>query len=223
MYRKSRVFAGAALTVLLTALAASPPALAQGLPGQEDSLVLVSVIAERGEDCGLLHGWEAAGLQAQVIEGVRQRDDESRVRMLENRRTRLAEMACDNELLNAWIEGAKPNFGHEVLPPYLIVYRTMARMEAPPTVFTATALRLDFAPAIAAIDEQLEMLDASGRPAEGGADWPAYIRGIETHAAEFAALAAGEGEEGRTSRDQAAGWIAQSAMITEMWLQQTTE
>lgn len=208
---------------VILSLPLAPQALAQGLPGQEDSLVLVSIIAERGEDCGLLHDWEAAGLQAQVIEGTRQRDDESRARIIENRQTRLAEMTCDNELLNAWIEGARPNLGYEVLPPYLIVYRAMARMETPPTVFTATALRLDFAPAIAAIDQQLEMLEASGRPAEGGADWPGYIRGIETHAAEFAALVTGEGTESRTSRDQAAGWIAQSALITEMWLQQTEE
>lgn len=204
-------------------LALAPHALAQGLPGQEDSLVLVSIIAERGEDCGLLHDWESAGLQAQVIEGIRQRDDDSRARIIENRQTRLAEMDCSDELLNAWIEGARPNLGYEVLPPYLIVYRTMARMETPPTVFTATALRLDYTPVIAAIDRHLDMLESSGRPAEGGADWPEYVSGIEAHAAEFAALVTGEGPEGRTSRDQAAGWIAQSALITEMWFQQAEE
>lgn len=212
-----------ALPLLLTPLALGEPAQAQWLPGQEDSLALVSIIAEQGEACGLLHAWEAAGLQAQAVEGVRARDSESRARIIETRRARLAEMTCDNDLLNAWIEGARPNFDSEVLPPYLIVYRVMARMDVPPTVFAATALRLDYAPAIAAIDRKIEMLEASGRPAEGGADWPEYVRGIETHAREFAALVTGEGEVGRTSRDQAAGWIAQSAMITELWLAQTRE
>ncbi len=208
--------------VILT-LPLGPNALAQGMLGQEDSLVLVSIIAERGEDCGLLHDWEAAGLQAQVIEGIRQRDSDSRARIIEDRRSRLAEMNCDDALLNGWIEGARPNLGHEVLPPYLIVYRAMAGMESPPSVFTATTLRIDHAPAIAAIDRHLDMLEASGRPAEGGAAWPEYISGIETHAAEFAASVTGEGSESRTSRDQAAGWIAQSALITEMWLQQAVE
>lgn len=207
----------------ILALGLSQPAQAQGLPGQEESLVLVSVIAERGEDCGLLHSWEAAGLQAQVIEGAGRRDGESRARMLAIRQTRLAEMDCDNLLLNAWIDGARPNMNFEVLPPYLIVYRTMARMETPPKVFTATSLRFDYASAIDAINRELEMLEASGRPAEGGADWPDYIRGIETHAAEFAALAVNGDGDGRTSSDQAAGWIAQSARITEMWLAQITE
>lgn len=208
---------------VILSLPLGPHVFAQGMPGQEDSLVLVSIIAERGEDCGLLHDWEAAGLQAQMIEGLRQRDSDSRARIVENRRTRLAEMDCSDELLNAWIEGARPNLGHEVLPPYLIVYRAMARMESPPAVFTATTLRLDYAPAIAAINHHIDMLEASGRPAEGGAAWPEYISGIETHAAEFAALVTGEGSEGWTSRDQAAGWIAQSALITEMWLQQAEE
>lgn len=223
LYESLNGFPRFTLPALLAALAIGPPAQTQWLPNQEDSLVLVSIIAERGEDCGLLHAWEAAGLQAQVVEGVRVRDSESRARIIETRRTRLAEMACDNELLNVWIEGARRNFDTEILSPYLVVYRAMARMDVPPTVFTATALRLEYAPAIAAIDRKIEMLEASGRVAEGGASWPDFIDRTEAYALEFAALLAGEGEEGRTSRDRAAGWIAQSALITELWLTQVAE
>jgi len=211
----------AALTVGLMLMAS--PAMAQGLPSQERSMALVSMFAERGEECGLLKAWQAQTLRAQVEEASRSWDNDIRGRILEERQRLIDETGCDSELLNAWIEAAQKGFESEYLPPYLVVYRAMARMDEPPAAFTAVALRLDGEPAIAAIESHLERMAASGRPAEGGKPWPEFIERTESFAMQFAGLLSGDSdvEAGRFSADEAAGWLAQSALITELWLHES--
>jgi len=209
-----------ATAAMAMAVLAGGPAAAQGLPGQERSFALVSMFAERGDDCGLLRPWQAATLRAQVEEASRGWDGDTLARVMEERARLIAETACDSELLNAWIEAAQEGFDAEYLPPYLVVYRALARMDEPPAAFTAVTLRLDYAPAIDAIGSHLDAMAASGRPAEGGKPWPEFIARTEAFALEFAARLEDEGDvaDSRYSRGEAAGWLAQSALVTELWL-----
>jgi hypothetical protein len=114
-------------------------------------------------------------------------------------------------MLTLWIDGARKGFDTEMLPPYLVAYKALAGMEEPPRVFSATALRLDKQPVLAAIDAKLTELAASGRLAEGGKTWPDYIEDTSVAILEFTQELESEGG------DQAAAWIAQSARIVETW------
>ena len=127
------------------------------------------------------------------------------------------ETACDAERLTVWIEGARDGFDLEMLPPYLVAYQTLAEMDAPPMVFSATTLRLDQAPVLAAIETKLAELEASGRLAEGGKTWPVYIDDTSSAVRGFV------DELGTEGGDQAAAWIAQSALIVGVWYSEETQ
>ncbi|MCA8900523.1 MAG: hypothetical protein KDA53_04675 [Hyphomonas sp.] len=205
------------LALLALALTACAASAADPVPPKVRSGAFVEMIAQRGVECGHLKQWQGLSLRAlslQDREGWPAED----VAALKAETARLAsETACDAETLTLWIEGSRKGFDSEMLAPYLVAYKALAGMEAPPAVFTATALRLDKAPVVAAIDAKLEALAASGRPAEGGKPWPDYIDRTSTAVLEFAGSLEAEGG------DRAAAWIAQSARIIEIWYEEERE
>ena len=184
---------------------------ANPLPSRATSNALIETIARLGLDCGYLKRWESLSLRAMAHSDRERLADDQRPFVLSEIERLNAEMTCGSELLTAWIEAARQGFDYEMLPPYLVVYKTMAELDEPPRVFSATSLRLDRAPVIAAIEVRLKALEASGRPAEGGRPWPEYIEGVTAAATDFAEKIEAEGG------DQAAAWIAQAAMIVELW------
>ena len=187
------------------------PALAAPVPANVRAAAFVEMIAVRGVDCGHLEIWQGQALRALALED-RRSWTASRVEALKAETARLLdETDCDSEALTVWIEGARAGFDYEMLPPYLVAYKTLSEMDSPPRVFLATSLRLDHTPVIAAIDTKLEILAASGRKAEGGKDWSVYA--ADTRAAVLDLSNSLEAEGG----DQAAAWIAQSALIVEQW------
>lgn len=181
------------------------------------SAALIEVIAVRGVECDLMRPWQAAALRALNRQDMSGWDDERRAEVILETARQLSETDCDNQTVQAWIEGSSRGFDTEMLPPYLVAYATMARMDEPPAVFTATALRLDYAPAITAIDAKFAELEASGAVAEGGYSWPEYIERTEGFVEEFAATLADPEATGEAA-DEAASWLAQSALIVELWL-----
>ncbi len=202
-----------ALASLLCASAAS----AQQPSSQVRTAAMLEVFATRGVECGLLRPWQAAALRSANQQDMANWQDERRKTLAPELDRQLAETTCDNQTMRAWIEGASRGFDSEMLPPYLVAYRTLASMETPPKVFTATTLRLDYAPAIAAIDAKLAELEASGATAEGGYSWPDYIARTQSAIEEFVAtLTAADASGG--DADEAAAWLAQSALMVELWL-----
>ncbi len=180
----------------------------------------MEIIAQRGLGCGLLVPWQAAVLRAQSLEPLKRFDPEMRGRIAAEVGSGVESTPCDAPMVAGWIESTRDGVEAEMLPPYLIVYREMASAENPPAVFAATALRLDYTVAIDAINAKLEALEASGATPEGGKPWSDYIARTSEAAATIARALRGEDEDGKYSPDEAAALVAQSALITELWLQE---
>lgn len=191
--------------------------LAAPVPGPVKSAAFVEAVATRGLECGLLHPWQASALRALVLKDMERWPEERRALLEEESARVLSQRSCDDEAVRGWIDASSRGFESEMLPPYLIVYRTLVGYETPPAIFRTTTTRLRYGPALTAINEKLSALEASGAKPEGGGPWPDYIAGIEKAARGFVSTLANE-DARPAERDQAAMWIAQSAHIVELWL-----
>ena len=181
---------------------------------------LLQVIEQRGLECGLLSKWRAATLRAQILDAMSEWNTDKRDAAAAHTQTLAAQTGCDAALLTNWISMASRGFDSEYLPPYLIIYRTLAMMETRPAVFEAAALRYRFAPAIAAIDAKIAALEAEGRVPDGGGSWPDFVAKTSNHTRSLAVTLNGEADDARYSADQAAAFFAQAALITELWLEE---
>jgi hypothetical protein len=205
------------IPVAACALLCASPVWGQQLSSRVRSAAMLEVIAERGVDCGLMRPWQAAALRALNRQDMASWEDEARAQAVSETDRQLGETDCDDGTMRLWIEGSSRGFDSEMLPPYLVAYRTLATMPEPPQVFAATTLRLDYAPAIAAIDAKFAALEASGAVAEGGYSWPDYIARTGGFIEEFAATLSDPDASGPAA-DEAASWLAQSALVVELWL-----
>ena len=203
------------LACLAVACAMVATGAADPVPTKVRSGAYMEMIAQRGAECGLLKDWESLSINALTLQDRDGWSEELLESLKAETAKQVAETECDSEMLTLWIDAARPGFDAEMLAPYLVAYKTLAELDAPSHVFEATALRLDKAPVIAAIDAKLAELAASGRPAEGGKPWPEYIDRTRDGVLEFAGQLESEGG------DQAAGWMAQSARIIETWYAET--
>lgn len=206
-------FLGLAIVYLSIAAAT----FAQQASNRVRTAAFLEVVAQRGLACDLLQPWQAAALRALNLQDMRGWSEQQTGQVIAEVDRQLAETECDNAAMTTWIEGSSRGFDSEMLPPYLVAYRLLARMEHPPQVFSATALRLDYAPAIAAIDAKFAELEASGAVAEGGHPWPEYVSRTEASIQEFIGTLENPATSGGTA-DEAASWLAQSARIVELWL-----
>lgn len=193
-----------------------PLALANPQDSQVKSNAFIEAVAQRGNECGLLVEWQGLSLRAMALEDRKRFTREQHSGVEAAIQDQLANMTCDSESLTVWIDAARQGFEIELLSPYLIVYQSLAKMSDPPQTFSAISLRTDYTPIIESIDRKLTELEASGRAAEGGKSWPDYIE--RTAGAAFGFVASLEDDGG----DQAAAWIAQSALIVESWYEQET-
>lgn len=198
-------------------LLVSQSAAAQEVSSKVKTAAFLEVMATRGAECGLLRPWQAASLRALNLQDMARWQSGRHTGMIEETARQLAETDCESSSLNVWIEAASRGFESEMLPPYLVVYRVLASRDEPPKIFTQTAARILYAPAIEAINDKLSELEASGTVAEGGKPWPVYIENTERAVLEFSALLDDETAP-LEKRNEAAGWIAQSAHIVELWL-----
>lgn len=200
----------------IAGLAAASPAFGQEVSQRARTAAFIEVVATRGVECEIVKPWQAAALRAANQQDMAGFSDERIQETIGETKVQLEKTTCTNDAMNIWVEGSRPGFESEMLPPYLIAYRQMARLETPPKAFTGTALRLDYAPVIAAIDAKLDAIASSGATAEGGRPWPEYISRTETQIAEFVTILT-DPEASGPAADEAASWLAQSARIVELW------
>lgn len=204
----------AALSLVISGVFA---AAAQEVSPRVRTAAFIEVAAARGLDCGLMRPWQAAALRALNLRDMEGWTPERRAEVVAEVQRRVAETACDDEALNVWIEGSRPGFDREMLPPYLVVYMTLAGAEAPPRVFSQTALRIDYTPAVDAIEAKLAALEAAGVVPEGGRPWPEYIDRTQAFVSRFVETLA-DPDAPPAEVDQAAAWLAQTAHVVELWL-----
>ncbi|MGB3626673.1 MAG: hypothetical protein WA989_12640 [Henriciella sp.] len=204
---------------LTSAAITAPLAAAQnnGLPSQTQSAAFLETVANLGRDCGLLKSWQSLSIRALLHEDTKRMTAEKQAEVKALSDELDSEFTCETEAMTVWIDGASQGFESEMLAPYLVAYMTLAKMESPPDVFSAVALRTDYSVALAAIEAKLDELEASGRKPEGGGSWPDYIAKTAT-AVEGFATTLNSGEVTGHDADRAAAWTAQSALIVESWL-----
>jgi hypothetical protein len=212
-------FAAAALAIAVSAsLGSAAAAQNNGLPSLAEGAVLVTVIAERGGTCGLLSDWEAAALRAEGRRAIAAEGPEMRAELDAAVIARVAETACDDPLVNVWIEGARRGIEQEMLSHYLAIYRALSQMEGPPAAFIAAAPRLDYAPVIAAIDAKIAEFEAAGVAPEGGGPWPQFVTRTGAAAVDFSGrLADPDATWDRMSADEVSGMVVASALVVELW------
>ena len=205
-----------AACVGLAACLVAAPTGAQLAPDLQTTVVM-SVIAERGGRCGVLAGWEAAVLRAEARR-IRERFEPAERRLLLAEAVqRAAGVACDDPSMRAWVEAVRERIELEFLPKFLAAYRGLAVMDDRPEVFAAATGRVDYGPAVRAVDAQFATLEVAGVDAPGGAGWFDYADRIGVAiAARVDLLATGEGD--RDAPGAAAVHIVESALIVELWL-----
>ncbi len=201
----------------VTLLLVSQTASAQEVSNRVKSAAFLEVIATRGVECALMQPWQAGALRALNIRDMQGWSLDRREAFHEETNRQLGEVDCQDETMKTWIDAASRGFDSEMLPPYLIVYRTLVGYEDPPPVFTQTTLRLRYQPAIEAINAKLASIEASGAVAEGGKPWPDYIESIEKAARGFVSTLANPDAPIEEQRE-AAAFVAQSAHVVELWL-----
>ncbi len=192
----------------------------QTLSNHEKSIVFLLVAAERGHACGLVSEWQSAAIMAQALDDAARRESTRLPAVSAQVMAESTQTGCDDPAMNTWIDAARKGFESEFLPPYLVIYRAIARLDDRPKVFDAVALRHDHQPVIDAITAKLAQLEASGAVAEGGKPWPDYIAGIENRLSGISDILRGDATDGGVGPDQAAAYLAQAAYITELWYEE---
>lgn len=202
---------------VLLAFAIMSAAQAQDVPPRVRTSAFLEVVATRGLECGLLRPWQAASLRALNLLDMEGRQRDQRDLVVAETERLLAETDCDDESIKVWIEASRPGFDREMLPPYLVVYLTLVGYEDPPKVFTRATTRIRYGPAVEAISEKLLALEQAGVVPEGGQPWPDYIARTQEHVRGFVSSLA-DPDADLAEQNEAAGWIAQTARIVELWL-----
>jgi len=201
-------------------LSAAVPLSAQnnGLPNQQQSAVLMTLIADRGEECGLLRPWQAESLRIQNRDLIERLGEEGREAVAREIETRRPAMGCDDGLLVSWTDAAGPNFEQEYLPELLGAYRAFALQPSPPAIFLESAGRQDFSEVLTRIDAKLAEMEAAGVRPPSGMTWPQLLERQATAAAEIRTAIAEDAQDGRFTRAQGEGLVRDIVTITELWM-----
>jgi hypothetical protein len=189
-----------------------------GLPSQQQSAVLMTLIADRGEECALLRPWQAESLRVQNRDLILRFDDAAREAVERDIEARRPAMGCDDGLLVAWTAGAGPNFEQEYLPELLGAYRAFAVQSSPPEIFLTLVGREDHTEAIGRIDAKLAEMEAAGVRPPSGMTWPQLLERQATAAGEISAAIAGSPTTERFTREQAEGLVGDVVTVVELWM-----
>ena len=220
--RPGMAFRGAILSLLCSCfMFQSAQAQNNGLPDRDQSIVLLQLITTKGSECGLLARWEVAAIRAMMEQDMSGWPVERRQAAADVTAEKLAETDCESAVVTGWIDAAKPNMQGEMLPGFLLTYKTIAEMEARPRVFTMSAITLDTRPVIAAIDAKLAALQIEGATPEGGKPWPEYIANTTRQINTVMDSYMNPDAEGGMKPDEVAALIAQAVLITNLWYEST--
>ncbi|GLQ21372.1 hypothetical protein ACFFUB_10915 [Algimonas porphyrae] len=196
-------------------------AQAETLPSRDRTVVMLHVIADKGQACGLLDQWEAMVIKVQARQERRDWDTARRQRADRAIAADMAEKSCDDDMVTVWIDAARPNLSSEGLAPFLVVYQNLAKRDRPPDSFDATTMRIDYTDAIERIEAEFERLEVEGRVAEGGKAWDEYRAGLTVFIDEAVdAMEQGEQAQSRKARE-AITYMSVAATIVEVWLRET--
>lgn len=202
----------ASLAAALTAAAPTLGQEAEEAPVMQ-TVVLMSMVVERGPGCGTVKPWEAELLRSEA-ELLYERFEPEERPGFEARAAAWADAAsCDEPALTAWPASQREAWEEERLPRFLIAYRALALLADPPSAFAAETGREDYGLAIRAIDARFGALEAGGVRAPGGGGWAQYLDRMER------AVAARAARTDEASTDEASDrYFAEVARITELWL-----
>jgi hypothetical protein len=201
------------LVIGLALMAGHNAALAQGLPSQVQSVVLLNVVAAKGAECGMLRPWEAAIVGSLAEQDTLNWDEERKATAAAETETLLSETNCETPVVSTWIEGARPGIASEYLSLYIVVYRTLLEMDDPPQIFEDLAMRDTPDQDIAAIDDALAAMEASGARPDGGGPWPEFVERMAGAVHQFSPmLDAGE------APPDVAFLMPEAITISELWL-----
>ncbi|MCW5697705.1 MAG: hypothetical protein KIS96_13350 [Bauldia sp.] len=203
-------FAAALAALLLAAPAA-------GQPSQASSYILVAGYADKGEACGLIEPWEAAAMRAEARRFLVTFPDDERRSLLATAAASTERLTCGDEAMVEWLAAARAGIAREWLPQHLALFRALADMDRVPLAFLATALPIEFAPAIVAIDRQFADWQASGAWLEGAPSQEEFFAAMRNVAIELTQALSGAA---RTpfSADEAAAILAEAGLIGRLWL-----
>ena len=223
-FRPARVFGGAILGLLGSCfMLGSAHAQNNGLPNRDQSVVLLQLITTKGAECDLLDSWEVAAIRAMMEQEMSGWPTERRQAAADATAERLAETDCESPVVTTWIDAAKPNMQGEMLPGFLLTYKTIAEMEERPLVFTMSAVTLDTRPVVAAIDAKLAALEAEGATPEGGKPWPDYIERTTGQINTVIDGYMSADPDAGIKPDEVAALIAQAVLITNLWYEGDAE
>ena len=183
---------------------------------QLQTLLFLELVSRRAPQCDLIEAWEGAAVRTQTAQVLRGFDIATQDAFEAQIQDRMAEVACDDEQMNAWVEAFRPGISREFLPPILALYRGFARQDDPPALFLAEA-DAGRAEAIARIDARLAQWQAAGITPEGGGDWAGYATRVEAAADRIRDVLASGEADGLTPA-QASMLIRDSVTVTELWL-----
>jgi hypothetical protein len=220
--KRGPVRASAALAALaLTTLHPAAPAAAQQGGGHPDmqTVVLLSLVAKRGPECGTVAPWEALMLQTEARRLFEHFEPEERRTFRLEAIERAAAMACDDVVIVNYPKANREIWETQELPKRLAAYRAFAVMDEPPEIFRITAPRLDYGTAVRAVDARFGALEVAGVAAPGRGSWADYLDRVDAAVAERAATLRGEeGERLRVTPDEAAAYVVEAALVGEAWL-----
>lgn len=204
-----------AVAAAVAALAFAAPASAQ--EDIEPTYTLLVAFADKGLDCDLLRPWETATIRAESERLLTGADEAEAERIRAAAAEQTAATACDDELMNAWIEAARPGIGGEWMPPYLAIFHALATMQPADPEFAERAGDIDFARAAEAIEMRYEALAEDGFVPEGGSDWAAFQQLIDDVAIDLLD-AIENGDNGTFTAAEAEAALAGAIDITRLWL-----
>ena len=188
-----------------------------GLPNRQQSAVLMTLIADRGEACDLLRPWQAASLRMQTRDLIAQFDDSVRTVIEHEVEQQRATMACDNNLLVQWTAAAAPNMEREYLPEMLTAFKAMAELDPHLAGGGLFANSGEVIQVIRAIDQKLAAMVKEGVRLPGDMTLDSLQRRQGTFARQIQAAFNGTGDPGRFDRIQASHLIVDVARITRLW------
>lgn len=221
MKARSMIFTAAIFTTAaaLTLFGASASAQDNETPRQYRSLVFVETIARRGLECGLLRPWQSAALSVQVNDAAHAWTEPQRARLDADATAQAADMACEDETLNVWIEGAGRGFESEMLAHFIVIYAALSEMSPQITLFRETTRLEHHTQARDAIAAKLAELEAAGAIPEGGGPWPHFIEQTSSAATEIARGYESGALPERYTPAQIEALITGSVRVAELWLE----
>jgi len=200
--------------VVIAALVVATPAFAQ--PIGATSYILIAGYADKGEACGLIAPWEAAAMRAEARRFLGTLPADERRGLVATTAASTEALVCDDPTMVEFLATARPGIEREWLPQHLALFHALAGIDRMPMAFLATALPIEFEPAIAIIEQQFAAWQAAGIQLEGAASYDEYLAAVRDFAIILTQTLNGIATE--FTPDEAAATVAEAGLVGRLWL-----